>query len=173
MIRLLKHNTEQGQLLSITDSVAQHDPGEIYEDEDGTKYIYMYNGVGSDCVANNLYWVWYGADATSPYARAIADGQADYGRVGAAMAAIPDTYWGWFVYEGKGPNRIYFDCIDQNATVATTDGHALIISSGVVACTGAALAGDDLTEFAVAAETRSASETVYMRLLPRISLSTA
>jgi len=174
-ITLLKHNADAGQLLSITDSVRLHPPGcEYHDSSTGAIYKYCYNGNGAACVANNMSYLACGAGLTNnPRSLAIADGQGYELPVMVAQAAIPSTYWGWFQIYGPSRERVYFDCIDQDATKTVTDGEPLEIQSGI-------LCDDTSVDWAVnrlhcvlASEARSSATTAYMWIMGGNHLATA
>ena len=106
---LLKHTTEKGQLLSITDDTAQHTVGTTHYDGKNNKtYVYAYNGVGAAVAADAVYVLIpkYSSTATD-YTRWQVDGMADDTTklcrkfVTVPAAAVPSTYYGWFQVQGE------------------------------------------------------------------------
>jgi len=102
VITSLKHTTEPGQLLSITDAVPQHDVGLIYRDEGNDKaYMYVYNGTGAAHVQYSLELLEpLGGASVHWQTDGIADHAASYCFVVAPAAAHPNLYYGWVQFYG-------------------------------------------------------------------------
>jgi len=137
---ILKHTTEKGQLLSISDDTAQHTVGSIYYDDKNNKtYVYAYNGVGATVAADAVYVLIpkYSSTATN-YTRWQVDGMTDDTTkvlkkyVCVPAAAVLSTYYGWNQVQGE----VDVDTTDTNfftVEAYDTDGDQLFISGAVVA----------------------------------------
>jgi len=169
MRTVLKHNAEKGQLRSITDSTAQHTPGAEYVDKHGAHYEYGYNGAGAAMVQNRPCHRTWSTTGINPCWEDIAAADAFYQMVGIPQSAIPSTYWGWFHWKGPTENRMYYDCIDHDGTITSTDGQALAITDGI--CANATLALTDQLDFAVCTEAITAGTATHVWLFGRVHLS--
>ncbi len=137
---LLKHTTEKGQLLSITDDTAQHTVGAVYFDEKNNKtYVYAYNGVGAAVAADAVYVLIpkYSSTATN-YTRWQVDGMTDDTTklckkyVCVPAAAVPSVYYGWNQVQGE----VDVDSTDTDfftVEAYDSDGDQLAILNAVVA----------------------------------------
>ena len=169
MRTILKHTTDIGQLHSILDTAAQHTPGAKYVDEYGAHYEYGYNGAGADMVQNRPCHRTWSTTGINPNYQDIAAADAFYQLVGIPQSAIPSTYWGWFHWKGPTTNRMYYDCINHDGTITSTDGQALAITNGV--CANATLSLADELDFAVVTEDRTSATTTHVWLFGRVHLS--
>ena len=142
IIKYLEKNTNAGQLFSVSDSAARHTPGSIYiDDETGAVFQYLYNATGGACVAGVFYWKYLTTAGKNPAVKALTPTANEVGELAIAQAAIPSTYYGWFLIQGPttaSDVAMYWDSVDQNGTDTCEDGQAFTITDGIAACTDAA-----------------------------------
>ena len=167
--RWLEHTARAGMLYAI-DATAQHLVGTKYEDPDtGARFEYCYNA-GSTLSQGRLVHLVWGANGKT--AVDVADGQAYYTLKGVGQAALTNTTYGWFQYEGATLNRLFHDGIDDNSEALTTVvGQGLSLSSGL--CVTAALAWTDEKDFAVSTEVRATKVSSHAILFGKVTLDTA
>ena len=171
---ILKQTTEPGQLFSITDSAPLHLRGQkatISKNGYVATFQYLYNAIGADAVQGVFYLKDMGAAATSPSVDGFTVTNNEVGEIAIAQAAIPSTYWGWYLIEGHtnvSGVKMYWDGVDQNGTDTCTDGHSFTITNGIAACDDAALTyttDQPVTASGVCAETlTAAATTVHVEL---------
>ena len=102
---LLKHTTEKGQLLTVTDTTAQHTVGAThYDDKNDKAYVYAYNAVGSALSDNDPYLlIPQNSNGTGGNwtVVAIADDTLDKHKYVCVPAALtPIAYYGWMQVQG-------------------------------------------------------------------------
>lgn len=161
--------TNMGGLFSITDENPQYTRGQVCEMVDGdgyyAKFEYLYNAVGAAVVAGVFYLKDLGAAANSPSVDGFTVTNNEVGEIAIAQAAIPSTYWGWYLTKGHtrvSGVRMYWDGVDQNGTDDCTDGESFTITNGIAACGDAAPTYPTDTPRTVAgvcAETRATAAT--------------
>jgi len=156
----LKHTTEAGQLLSITDTGAQHDVGCVYVDEVNNKaYVYAYNAVGATLSDNDTYFLvpqYTGGTGGNWTVEPMADGaKAVYVCVPAAL--VPSTYYGWAQVQGD---------VDVNASdtdVFTDEAWAVNDELYVTAGKSATVADSDVgmttSAYAIVEDSRASTGT--------------
>ena len=172
---ILKQTTEPGQLFSITDENPLHARGQIATvSKDGyiAVYQYLYNAIGADAVQGVFYLKDQGAAANSPSVDGFTVTNSEVGEIAIAQAAIPSTYWGWYLIKGHtnvANVKMYWDGVDQNGTDDCTDGESFTITNGIAACDDAAPTYSDGTEVRTVAGTcaetlTAAATTVHVEL---------
>lgn len=102
---LLKHTTEKGQLLTVTDTTAQHTVGtKHYDDKNDKTYVYGYNAVGSALSDNDPYLlIPQNSNGTGGNWKvvAIADDTLNKQKYVCVPAALtPIAYYGWMQVQG-------------------------------------------------------------------------
>lgn len=165
---LLSKTAAKGGLRSITDSTAQHAPGQRWTEITSAGYrrvyLYAYNATGSAMAQNTIYLRSWGAAGTNPNFIAKSDA-ANMSLKGIAQSAIPATYWGWFQIEGPTENRA------STGSLNATDGQGLSIEAGAaIALT--TLGQTDEKDFATVTETRN-NTTLHLWLFGKETLDTA
>ena len=161
-IDLLKSTAETGQLLTITDSAAQHDVGTVYHDNVNNKtYVYAYNALGAAASDNDpihLVPQYTGATGGHWTMEPLGDDtvkKASYVCVAAAL--IPSTYYGWVQVQGD---------VDVNAsdTDVFTDeawavGDELYMTAGKPATAADTDFGVTVSTFALVQDSRASTDT--------------
>ena len=158
----LKKTAEVGQLFSVSDSFAAHEPGSTYTDEYGAVYEYWKNTKGAVTVAGDAYFRGFGninqAETANPQAVTVTAGTAQAGQLGLAQAAIPDESYGWFLVYGPttgSVGKLFFgNTVNHTETLTTTVGEPLKLHDGMFA--------DDTTWVLGAASARRAHFAVAL-----------
>lgn len=100
---ILKHTTEKGQLLSISDSTAQHTVGSTHYDSKNNKtYVYAYNALGATFSDNDPSYLvpqYSGATGGNYTVEPPGDG-TDHVYVCVPAALVPTLYYGWVQVQG-------------------------------------------------------------------------
>ena len=170
---ILKHTTEKGQLMSVSDDAPQHTVGSTYYDTKNNKtYVYAYNAVGATLSDNDIYYIipqYSGATGGNYTVEPIADA-AKYAYVCVPAALVPTLYYGWVQMQGD------VEVNSSDTTVflkeANAVGDELCISNGL----SSTLADDDNgvadTCYALVEDSRATSTTTEttIYLLGRESL---
>ena len=142
---ILKQTAEPGQLFTITDSAPLHTRGQkavVSKDGYIAEFEYLYNAVGAAVAAGVFYLKDLGAAALSPSVDGFTVTNEEVGELAIAQAAIPSTYWGWYLTKGHtrvSGVKMYWDGVDYNATDDCTDGEAFTVANGIATCGDAAL----------------------------------
>jgi hypothetical protein len=102
---ILKQTTEKGQLLSVSDTTAQHTVGAAHYDNKNDKaYVYAYNAVGGALSDNDPYLlIPQNSNGTGGNWKvvAIADDTLDKHKYVCVPAALtPIAYYGWMQVQG-------------------------------------------------------------------------
>ena len=162
---LLPETTDMGGLFSITDENPQYPRGfkfqKVGDGGDVCTLEYLNNGVGADVAAGVFYLKFLGATAASPGVDGFTVSDAQAAEICIAQAAIPSTYWGWYLTKGKTSvtgQKMFWDGVDYNATDDCTDGEAFTIANGIATCGDAAYTYMDGTTYQTIAGT--VSETI-------------
>ena len=157
-VPILKHTTEKGQLLSITDSAPMHPVGSVYIDVENEKaYVYAYNGTGADHVqysAELLEPVYSVADPLVHWqtvANADDDGAMVF--VCAPAAAHPTLYYGWQQVYGD------VDALAGLVNEARTAGEEMTLLNGTYAKATATAVGTESKSFGIVNTTNASAAT--------------
>lgn len=142
---LVPETTDMGGLFSITDEQPQYPRGYSFQKVDKNGNVatleYLYNAVGAAVVAGVFYLKDQGASTTSPCVDGFTVTNAEAAPIAIAQAAIPSTYWGWYLTKGRTSVtgvKMYWDGVDQDGTDDCTDGESFTITNGIAACDDAA-----------------------------------
>lgn len=104
IIYSLKNTTEKGQLLSVSDTTAQHKVGAVYHDVKNDKtYVYAYNAVGSELDDNDPYFLvpqYSGATGGNFTIEPLGDCVSKAVHICVPAAEVPSTYYGWAQVQG-------------------------------------------------------------------------
>ena len=179
---LAPETTQKGGLFSITDEYPQYTRGCKFEKVDGSGNVctleYLYNAIGGAAVAGVFYLKFLGATALSPGVTIFTATDAQAAEICIAQAAIPSTYWGWYLTKGKTSVtgvKMFWDGVDYNATDDCTDGEAFTIANHIATCGDAAYTYMDGTTYQTIAGTVSetitaAATTVHVELIGGVIL---
>ena len=103
-MEILKQTTEKGQLLSVSDSTAQHTVGTQYYDRKNNKtYVYAYNALGATFSVNDLNFLvpqHTGGTGGNYTVEPLGDCVTKAVYVCVPAAEVPTLYYGWAQVQG-------------------------------------------------------------------------
>ena len=142
---MVPFTTAKGGLFSISDQYPQHARGQkaTFVDNDGhtAECEYLYNAIGAAAVAGVFYLKDLDAGDNSPSVDGLTATNNEVGEIAIAQAAIPSTYWGWYLTKGKTQVtgvKMIWSGVTYTDTDDCTAGESFTITDNIAVCGDAA-----------------------------------